>query len=211
MSLRVTEVFRSLQGEGVRQGTPMTFVRLTGCPLRCQWCDTTYSFGGGTVVEVPQLLELIADLGCQWVSLTGGEPMAQDLNELVDELLAAGYAVHLETSGSEPIDQLRSHAKVHIAMDVKCPSSGMVARNRYENLALLKESDEVKFVVADEEDLRFVQEVLANHPIPCTAVLQPVWGQMVDPVVERLQEQQLAGTLLRWQLHKQLWGERAGV
>ena len=210
MTLRVTEVFRSLQGEGLQQGTPMAFVRLTGCPLRCSWCDTTYSFRGGTTLSERQVLSAVRSLGCSWVSLTGGEPLAQDLNVLTELLLGEGFRIHLETGGSEPLAALRTHPQVHIAMDLKCPSSGMAGRNLLANLGLLKVTDEVKFVIGDSADLAFVRGLLSRHPLPCSGVLQPVFGAPLGSTLKQAQEDPLP-LLYRVQLHKHLYGQRAGT
>jgi 7-carboxy-7-deazaguanine synthase len=219
--LRVTEIFHSIQGESTWSGVPCTFVRLTGCPLRCSWCDTTYSFHGGERMEVEAIVERVAELGCPVVEITGGEPLAhRNAFLLADRLLEEGFTVLVETSGSEDIAPL--DPRVHIIMDLKCPGSGEVERNRWENLGHLTATDEVKFVVKDRIDYEWAREVIRERGLTARVeegtlralLISPVWGEEGPDLEE------LAGWILedhlpvrfQTQLHKHIWGaERKGV
>ncbi|TVR52470.1 MAG: radical SAM protein [Gemmatimonadales bacterium] len=219
--LRITEIFHSIQGESTWTGVPCTFVRLTGCPLRCSWCDTTYSFHGGERMEVEAILERVEALGCPVVEITGGEPLAhRNAFLLADRLLDGGFTVLVETSGSEDIAPL--DPRVHIIMDLKCPGSGEVGRNRWENLDHLTGTDEVKFVVKDRTDYEWARAVIRERRLADrleegtlrALLISPVWGEAgPDP-------EELAGWILedhlpvrfQMQLHKHIWGaERKGV
>jgi len=219
--LRVTEIFHSIQGESTWSGVPCTFVRLTGCPLRCSWCDTTYSFHGGERMEVDAIVERVGELGCPVVEITGGEPLAhRNAFLLADRLLEEGFTVLVETSGSEDVAPL--DPRVHIIMDLKCPGSGEVERNRWENLGHLTATDEVKFVVKDRADYEWAREVIRERGLAARVeegtlralLMSPVWGEEGPDLEE------LAGWILKdhlpvrfqTQLHKHIWGaERKGV
>ena len=219
--LRITEIFHSIQGESTWTGVPCTFVRLTGCPLRCSWCDTTYSFHGGERMEVDAIVERVRELGCPVVEITGGEPLAhRNAFLLTDRLLDEGFTVLVETSGSEDIAPL--DPRVHIIMDLKCPGSGEVERNRWENLDHLTATDEVKFVVKDRTDYEWSREVIRERELGArleegtlrALLISPVWGEGGPDLEE------LAGWILedhlpvrfQTQLHKHIWGaERKGV
>ena len=212
--LRVTEIFHSIQGESTWAGVPCTFVRLTGCPLRCVWCDTAYAFHGGTKMELEQIVERVKEIGCPVVELTGGEPLAhRNSYPLAHRLLDEGFTVLIETSGSEDVSLLRS--EVHLIMDLKCPGSGESERNRWENLDHLDARDEVKFVVKDREDYEWASRVIVERKLDervrsgslRALLISPVWGQG-GPVLEELAAWVLAdGLPVRFQLqvHKLIW------
>lgn len=211
ITLRVTEIFHSLQGETRRVGLPTVFVRLTGCPLRCRWCDTPYSFQGGETLELGELVARVAAFDTPTVCVTGGEPLAQkSCLPLLSALCDAGYDVSLETSGAYAIDAVDS--RVSRILDVKAPGSGEMARNRWENLEALCAHDEVKFVLADRADYDWACEILQRHAL---AARCPV---LFSPVAQALPPAQLADWILadrlpvrmQIQLHKVLWGEVAG-
>ena len=209
--LRITEIFASLQGESTRVGLPTVFVRLTGCPLRCSWCDTAYAFSGGETRTLDDILAEVAGHGLRHVCVTGGEPLAQKgCLALLAALCDAGHDVSLETSGA--LDIAGVDPRVSRIVDLKAPGSGELARNRWENLALLNARDELKFVLADATDYDWARRQIAEHRLAdrCTVLLSPVAGAL-DPA-------DLAGWIVRdrlpvrfqLQLHKLLWGEEQG-
>ena len=211
MALRLTEIFFSLQGEASRAGLPTVFVRLTGCPLRCVWCDTTYSFGGGKPATIESVLAAVAKYPARQVCVTGGEPLAQkECLSLLTALCDAGYEVSLETSGA--LDITGVDPRVARIMDLKAPDSGECAKNRWENLELLTRSDEIKIVIASRADYEWVCEQLRERHLDslCPVLLSPAQG-LVDP--RSLAEWILADGLnvrFQMQLHKLLWGNAQG-
>ena len=209
--LRVTEVFSSLQGEAASQGRPTCFIRLTGCPLRCVYCDTEYAFTGGEWAGLGTLLERAAEAGLDHVCVTGGEPLAQPATpELLRRLCDAGYAVSLETSGA--LDVSAVDPRVTKVIDLKTPASGEAGRNRYENLQALAPADQVKFVLCDRADYDWAKETVARYRLTerCEVLMTPAYGRL-EP--RTLAEWVLADRLpvrFQIQLHKLLWGETAG-
>jgi 7-carboxy-7-deazaguanine synthase len=210
-SLRITEIFLSLQGESRTVGIPTVFVRLTGCPLRCVYCDTAYAFSGGEKRTIEKILAEVAGFGVRHVCVTGGEPLAQPAClELLATLVSAGYEVSLETSGALDVSEVP--AAVVKVLDLKTPASGEEARNRYQNLDSLTARDQVKFVIMDESDYRWVREKLKQYRVAerCEVLFSPAWG-MMDPA--RLAELILSDRLqvrFQLQLHKILWGNQPG-
>lgn len=208
--MRITELFHSIQGESTFAGLPCTFVRVTGCPLRCTWCDTAYAFYEGREMSVDQILERVGNYECRLVEVTGGEPLHDpEAFELVRRLLDDGYTVLVETSGAIDIRGLDPRAV--IIMDLKCPGSGMADRNLWTNLGLLKPSDQVKFVLKDREDYVWARDVLARTGLPQRhAVLcAPVFGEL-DPKIlaEWILEDRLP-VRLQLQIHKFVWDPAA--
>src|SRR5438046_7285020 len=179
--LRVTEIFRSIQGESTHAGRPCTFVRLTGCPMRCVWCDSEYTFTGGEHITLNDVVKKVQDFGCPLVEVTGGEPLAQrEAFDLIRRLCDENYEVLIETGGYVSTEDLDPRAKV--ILDVKCPASGEAERNHWPNLARLRpELDEVKFVVADRADWEFACGVVKAHDLERKAlavVISAAWGQL---------------------------------
>ena len=210
-TLRVTESFCSLQGETSRVGLPTVFVRLTGCPLRCGYCDTAYAFHGGESLALTTILDRVAAHGARHVTLTGGEPLAQKhALTLLRQLADAGYSVSLETSGA--LDVSGVDVRISKILDLKTPGSGECARNLWSNLDHLTPHDEIKFVLCDEQDYVWAREQLQARRLDasCPVLFSPVHG--------RLEPRQLAEWILRdrlpvrfqLQLHKLLWGETPG-
>jgi len=211
LALRLTEIFYSLQGEASRVGLPTVFVRLTGCPLRCTWCDTTYSFTGGEPASIAAVLAEVAKYPARQVCVTGGEPLAQkECPALLTALCDAGYEVSLETSGA--LDVSTVDPRVSRIMDLKAPDSGECARNRWENLPFLHARDEIKIVIASRQDYEWAREQIRSHALTqrCPVLLSPAQGQ-IQPA--ELAEWILADGLpvrFQLQLHKLLWGNMQG-
>ncbi|MEP6768176.1 MAG: radical SAM protein [Acidobacteriota bacterium] len=210
-SLRVTEIFRSLQGESLRAGFPCTFVRLTGCALRCVWCDSAYAFSGGEEIDVDEAARRVLELDTKLVEVTGGEPLEQEgVYALMDRLLAAGRTVLLETGGHVPID--RVDPRVIKIVDVKAPGSGMQGANLPENLERLGERDELKFVLADRRDFDWALALVSEKELDRgrTVTFSPAW-ESVDPaaLAEWIRDSG-RNVRLGLQLHKVLWGDVPG-
>jgi 7-carboxy-7-deazaguanine synthase len=212
-TLVVHEIYRSIQGESSFQGEPCTFVRLTGCNLRCAWCDTPQAFYAGTRMKRQQVLEQALALGPGLIELTGGEPLLQPgVIPLLAELCDAGRTVLLETSGQADIS--RVDARVHRIMDLKAPISGESHRNRWENLSHLTQRDEVKFVLAGRADYEWMVEVIRSRKLAelgCKLLASAVWGAL-DPkdLIAWLLADELP-VRFNLQLHKVVWGDKSGV
>jgi len=210
-TIRVTEIFRSIQGESTRAGFPCAFIRLTGCSLRCVWCDSAYAFYGGQEMPVSEAVEKVLALGTELVEVTGGEPLEQEgVYPLMDRLLEAGKTVLLETGGHVPLD--RVDPRVVKIVDVKAPGSGMRDANLPENLARLTPRDEVKFVLADRRDFDWALEFVRARDLGSSNVVtfSPVWeGLSASDLAEWIRD---SGRPIRLglQLHKILWGDVPG-
>jgi len=210
-SLRVTEIFFSLQGETSRTGLPTVFVRLTGCPLRCGYCDTAYAFHGGETLAVDEIMKRVASYGARHVTLTGGEPLAQKHAFLLLRQLAdAGYSVSLETSGA--LDVSGVDPRVSKILDLKTPGSGESARNLWSNLEHLTAQDEIKFVLCDENDYRWAREQLERHRLDarCAVLFSPVYGRLEPRLLAEWILRDRLPVRMQLQLHKLLWGEQPG-
>jgi len=212
-TLKITEIFRSLQGESNTVGLPTTFVRLTGCPLRCRYCDTEYAFHGGDMIAIDDIVGRVRALGADHVTVTGGEPLAQPgVHLLMRRLAAAGHHVSLETSGA--LDTSAVPDDVVVVLDLKTPASGEVSRNRYENIGHLKPVDQVKFVICDRGDYEWAAFKTREYDLPAR-VADVLFSPSHDELAPaRLADWILADGLpvrLQIQLHKYLWGDRPGV
>ena len=205
-TLRVTEIFHSIQGESTYAGQRCVFIRLTGCPLRCTWCDTDYSFYGGTSLSIGEIVTKVREYDCPLVEVTGGEPLAQpEALPLIARLCDAGYTVLLETSGAidvRPVDQ-----RAKLILDVKCPGSGMTDRMHWPNLDHLTAKDEAKFVLASRADYEWARGIVAQYRLAerCTVLLSPVFGSLD---LRQLAEWILADRLpvrFQLQMHKYIW------
>lgn len=211
MALRITEIFYSLQGEASRVGLPTVFVRLTGCPLRCTWCDTTYSFTGGEAASIESVLAEVGRYPARQVCVTGGEPLSQkECLPLLKALCDAGYEVSLETSGALDISGV--DPRVSRIMDLKAPDSGESAKNRWENLACLNARDELKIIIASRADYDWAREQLHEQSLAdrCPVLFSPAQG-LIE--ARELAEWILADGLnvrFQMQLHKLLWGNMQG-
>ncbi len=207
-TLRVIEIYPSIQGESTRAGLPCTFVRLAGCPLRCRWCDTVYSFSGGDPMTIDEITDEIDGHGIGLIELTGGEPLAQPgAPELLRVLCDRYSQVLLETSGSFPIEDL--DPRVGVIMDVKAPGSGEESRNLWQNLEHLKAGDELKIVISDRTDYDWAREVVEKHQPEVPVLFSPVFGEL-EP--SQLSEWLLADRLavrMQLQQHKYIWDPEA--
>ena len=205
-TVRVTEIFHSIQGESTYSGQPCVFIRLTGCPLRCTWCDTEYSFYGGTPLAIEEILAKVRAYGCPLVEVTGGEPLAQpDAFPLIARLCDAGYTVLIETSGA--IDVRPVDPRATLILDVKCPGSGMTDRMHWPNLEHVTAKDEAKFVLASRADYEWARGIVAQYRLAerCTVLFSPVFGSMD---LRQLAEWILADRLavrFQLQMHKYIW------
>jgi 7-carboxy-7-deazaguanine synthase len=210
--LRVTEIFRSIQGESTHAGRPCTFVRLTGCPMRCVWCDSEYTFTGGDHFQIDDVVAQVHSLGCNLVEITGGEPLAQkSAFELVRRLCNDGFEVLVETGGYVSTAELDERAKV--ILDVKCPASGEESRNHWQNLERLRsDKDEVKFVVADRSDWDYAQTVIRKYDLQTRAravLISPAWEQIDLQDLADWVSQSGLNIRMQLQLHKYIWGPEA--
>ncbi|CAN5592850.1 7-carboxy-7-deazaguanine synthase QueE [soil metagenome] len=209
MDLRITEIFLSIQGESSHAGRPCSFVRLTGCPMRCVWCDSEYTFTGGERKSFDAILQMLSQFGCNLVEVTGGEPLAQkNVFPFITEVCDEGYEVLVETGGYISIEDV--DARATIILDIKCPASGESARNHWPNLERLRpEMDEVKFVIADIQDWEFAKEIIKKFDLSSRAkeiLISPIYGM---PDLSEIAEAVAAsGLTVRFnlQLHKYIWG-----
>ena len=209
--LRITEIFYSLQGETSRMGLPTVFVRLTGCPLRCGYCDTGYAFSGGKSMSISEIMGEVASFSPRYVTVTGGEPLAQaDSLVLLAALCDRGYSVSLETSGA--LDIARVDARVSRIVDIKTPGSGEVEKNHWNNLAYLTFHDEIKFVLCDRADYDWARQKLLELKLDviCPVLFSPAYGQLVPTDLAAWILQDQLPVRLQLQLHKLLWGECVG-
>ncbi|HEX8368104.1 MAG TPA: radical SAM protein [Pyrinomonadaceae bacterium] len=209
MNLRITEIFLSIQGESTHAGRPCAFVRLTGCPMRCVWCDSEYTFTGGTRLSFDEILAELKDFGCRLVEVTGGEPLAQkNVFPFIARLCDAGYEVLIETGGFVPTEKV--DARAALILDVKCPASGESNRNHWANLEHLRaDRDEVKFVIADLNDWEFARRIIEKYDLENRArsvLISPVFGVKNLPEIAGTVSRSGLKVRLNLQLHKYIWG-----
>lgn len=209
--LTVNETFYSLEGEGPYIGIPTFFIRLTGCNLRCEWCDTKYSYSGGEQRTVESLIEETLGYETKYVCITGGEPLLQkDVYKLMYKLLEKERRIILETSGSISIEDVPTEDDLIIAMDIKTPSSKMVEYNLYNNIEMLGMKDYLKFVISNETDFEFSKEIMKKYEFDGEIIFQPVGGMDLKWLAEKVLKEKLNVRVLP-QLHKIIWGDRRGV
>ncbi|MFO7580714.1 MAG: 7-carboxy-7-deazaguanine synthase QueE [Nitrosomonas halophila] len=209
--LRITEIFYSLQGETSRAGLPTVFIRLTGCPLRCRYCDTSYAFSGGQTMSIAAILDAVAAFAPHYVTVTGGEPLAQsNCRVLLTSLCDAGYSVSLETSGALDISQV--DRRVSRIVDIKTPGSGEVDKNRWQNLDDLTAHDEVKFVLCGQADYHWAMQIMQDFKLDtkCPVLFSPSHHELKPTELANWILQDRLPVRMQLQLHKLLWGECAG-
>ena len=207
--LRITEIFRSIQGESTHAGRPCAFVRLTGCPMRCVWCDSSYTFTGGERMSIEDVLAEVRAMNCRLVEVTGGEPLAQrEAFTLINRLCDENYEVLIETGGYVSTEGVDERAK--IILDVKCPASGEAERNHWPNLERLRaDRDEIKFVVVDRADWDYACDVIDRYELERRAhaiLISPVWGQTDLRALADLVSASGLNVRMQMQLHKMIWG-----
>lgn len=211
-TLRITEIFYSLQGESLTSGLPTVFIRLTGCPLRCNYCDTEYAFTGGERMTVEEICQQVATFECRQVCVTGGEPLAQKpCLDLMKHLCDLGYQVSLETSGALAIEDV--DPRVVKVMDLKTPNSGEMLRNRIENIQYLSSNDQVKFVICNQRDYEWAAMQVAEHQLSqrCTVLFSSTYGEQDAAELASWILRDKLDVRMQIQLHKILWGDKQGV
>jgi len=207
--MKICEMFRSIQGEGITIGAVTYFIRSSGCNLSCSWCDTRYSSDGGNEMSVDEIMDHVKE--DRNVCVTGGEPLLQkDVYDLLDALLRDGKRTVLETNGSVDISRVPKSGDMIISMDIKCPSSGMSDRMMMSNVGLLKDTDQLKFIIADGSDLEYAISFINSHNIKCNIVFSPVGGMDIEPLAEEVIDRKINVRVLP-QLHKMIWGNKRAV
>jgi 7-carboxy-7-deazaguanine synthase len=208
--MKINEIFYSLQGEGILIGIPTTFIRTTGCNLRCSWCDTKYAYEEGKEMTVEEIMTKVKDFPSNHVCITGGEPLHQkDTIKLIQGLSDEGYQVSLETNGSKSIEELPCLDFLMISLDIKCPSSGMHEEMEFSNLELLSPNDQLKFIIEDEKDYSYAKDIIAKYSPVCSIIMMPVGGIDLKNLAEWVLRDKLKVRVLP-QLHKLIWGEKRG-
>jgi 7-carboxy-7-deazaguanine synthase len=205
--MKIYSIFKSIQGEGLTIGAPTTFVRTSGCPLRCTYCDTTQAYDTGEQMTLDAIMKKVKKFGTRNVCLTGGEPLAQrDAPKLVQMLLDAGFKVVVETNGAMPLDELPCTESLTISMDIKCPSSGESEKMLFDNIELLGPTDQLKFIISDNKDYAYAKEILEKYSPKCEVIFTPVGGKDLKAIAEKVLKEELEVRVLP-QLHKFIWGE----
>lgn len=204
--MKINEIYYSLQGEGCTMGIPTAFIRLTGCNLRCEWCDTLFAYDEGKEMSIEEVIAAIGEMETNQICITGGEPLAQaETLDLIEELLEMNYLIVLETNGSLNLELLPCSDNFMISMDIKCPSSGMAENMVMDNLELLGPNDQLKFIISDDIDYQYAKSIMAGHEPACNIVMTPVGGSCLKNLAEWVLRDGLAVRVLP-QLHKLIWG-----
>ena len=208
--MKINEIFHSIQGEGATMGIPTVFVRFTGCNLDCIWCDTEYAKTEGKKYSIGQILAEVDKFKCNQVCITGGEPMYQsETPRLINELLATGYLVTLETNGSINLEELECSPLLMISMDIKCPSSGQAEKMDFSNIELLGPTDQLKFIISSQEDYAYAKNILIEYQPDCVIIMTPVDGTDLEKLTEWVLKDRIDVRVLP-QLHKIIWGDQRG-
>jgi 7-carboxy-7-deazaguanine synthase len=213
-TLIVSEIFYSIQGEGLHQGLPTIFIRLAGCNLSCTWCDTAYArdFESGKAMKLSEIIKEIKKYSADYVCITGGEPLLQkQVKALIHQLLKLSYNVDIETNGSVSLKNTPlENENLFVSMDIKCPSSGMEQKMEFSNISLLRYRDQLKFVIKDLNDYEYAKNIINNYKPVCNIVFMPVYGVDPNMIAMQLLKDGLKARVLI-QLHKLILGERIGV
>ncbi|KYK25684.1 hypothetical protein AYK25_09350 [Thermoplasmatales archaeon SM1-50] len=209
--MKINEIFYSLQGEGLLTGTPSVFLRTSGCNLRCSFCDTTYAYEKGTIMNIKEILDEVTKFHCNYVCLTGGEPLLQkQTSQLINILLSKNYKVCLETNGSKSIKRFVGRNFLFISLDIKCPSSGVHKQMNMSNILYLKKKDQLKFVIKNKQDYEYAKKILGKYNPVCPVFFQPVWGANPKKLASWILDDGLS-VRLSLQIHKIIWGSRKRV
>lgn len=208
--MKINEIFYSIQGEGYWTGLPNIFIRLTGCNLRCRYCDTTYAYKDGEEMSISQIIEVIKKYPCEYVCVTGGEPLINDqTNELIKSLFENDYQLIVETNGSINIGKIISFKKLIISLDIKCPSSGMHDKMDFRNISQIRKNDQIKFVISDRYDYEYAKNILKRYNPKCRIFFQPVWNSDYKKLAKWIIED---GIIVKFglQIHKIIWNDKRG-
>jgi len=209
--MKINEIFYSIQGEGNWSGFPNIFIRTSGCNLRCSYCDTKYAYYTYHDLTIDKIINKIQEFDCNKICITGGEPFLQDdIKELIDNLLKKDYFLSIETNGSVNIKPYSKYKEIMISLDIKCPSSNMMDKMLLNNLDYLKKSDQVKFIIMDQEDYNFAKKIIHDYFINCSIIFQPVAGTNYKNLAEWILSDNL-DVKMGLQLHKIIWGKMKGV
>ncbi len=209
--MKINEIFASIQGEGILIGITTTFVRTTGCNLRCSWCDTRYAYEEGEEMSWEEVIGKVKGFSHNHVCITGGEPLLQnDMISLIQGLVDEGYEVCLETNGSKSIEEIPCLESMVISLDIKCPSSGMQKEMVFSNIELLSLNDQLKFIISDLKDYEYAKEIIAKYKPMCSIIITPVGGRKLKDLTEWVLKDGLNVRVLP-QLQKIIWGEKKGV
>ena len=209
--MKINEIFYSIQGEGKWSGLPNIFIRTTGCNLRCSFCDTKYAYEKGKELSINEIFSKVKKYNCKFVCITGGEPLIQkDTIRLIEDLIKNNYSITIETNGSIDLSPLIKIDKIMISCDIKCPSSNMHKKMCFENIKILKEKDQLKFVIKDKKDYNYAKKIVQNYQPICTVFFQPVWGTNIKNLAEWILKDNL-DVKIGLQIHKIIWGDKKGV
>ena len=207
--MKICEHFKSLQGEGIMMGVPTCFIRTVGCNLSCEWCDTKYSYEGGEEMSIDMIVSLIGD--AKNICITGGEPLLNpEMPELLKILIEKNTYIVVETNGSIDISVIPVSERIIVSMDIKCPSSGMMDKMMFANIPLLKEKDQLKFIIGDMEDLEYASRIVDLYPTKANIIFTPVGGMNLKPLAEGVLRRNINARVLP-QLHKIIWGNQRAV
>lgn len=206
--MQITEIFYSIQGEGILTGIPTVFIRTTGCNLRCSYCDTTYAYQGGRKMSIDEILLEISTYQCNHICITGGEPLLQEeTKQLIRQLQEKNFEISLETNGSQSLQSFTTRNHLMISMDIKTPSSTMQNNNLFDNIELLTQNDQLKCIIQNEEDYTYAKKMIEQYKPNCPVIFQPAWGSETTDLASWILHDHLP-VRFGIQLHKILWGAK---